>query len=130
MDSITKYKAWLVAQGYLQKYGDDYDEVFAPVMKPITLLALLAIAGQKKMMVKHYDIESAYLMVICHMKFTWNNPKATKLIMNSLCANLWRTCMDSNKELTNGTRNLMTFYREMDTIEAPMILACTVYIHV
>ena len=33
--------------------------------------------------------------------------------------------MDSNKELTNGTINVMTFYREMDTLEAPMILIST-----
>lgn len=58
---ITRYKARLVAQGYSQKYGDDYDEVFAPVAKPATLRILLTIAGKKKMVVKHYDIESAYL---------------------------------------------------------------------
>ena len=33
--------------------------------------------------------------------------------------------MDSNKELTNENRNLMTFYREMDTIQAPIKIVCT-----
>ena len=59
--SITKYEARLVVQGYSQKYGDDYDEVFALVVKPAKLRVLLAISGQKKMMVKRYDSESTYL---------------------------------------------------------------------
>ena len=58
---VTRYKARLVAQGYSQKYGEDYDEVFAPVAKSTTLRALLTIAGRKKMIVNHYDIQSAYL---------------------------------------------------------------------
>ena len=58
---VTRYKARLVAQGYSQKYGEDYDEVFAPVAKSTTLRALLTIAGREKMIVNHYDIQSAYL---------------------------------------------------------------------
>jgi hypothetical protein len=59
--NVTRYKARLVAQGYSQTYGCDYDEVFAPVAKPITLRLLLTIAGHEGMFVKHYDIQSAYL---------------------------------------------------------------------
>jgi hypothetical protein len=59
--TISRYKARLVAQGYSQKYGEDFDEVFAPVARPETFRTLLAIAGHKQMRVKHYDIQSAYL---------------------------------------------------------------------
>ena len=59
--NVTKYKARLVAQGFSQKYGEQYDEVFAPVARPVTFRTLLTIAGHKKMIVKHYDIEAAYL---------------------------------------------------------------------
>ena len=59
--NITRYKARLVAQGYSQKFGEDYDEVFAPVAKPSTLRTILTIAGSKGMIVKHYDVETAYL---------------------------------------------------------------------
>jgi len=49
--NITRFQARLVAQGYSQKYGHDYDEVFAPVMKPVTIRTLLTIAGQSEMKV-------------------------------------------------------------------------------
>ena len=58
---LSKYKARLIAQGYSQKYGQDYDEVFAPVAKPVTLRLLLIITGKMGMTVKHYDIQAAYV---------------------------------------------------------------------
>ena len=59
--NILKYKARLVAQGFSPKYGEDYDEVFAPVTKQTTLRTLLAIASMKKMFLKHFDVKTAYL---------------------------------------------------------------------
>ena len=59
--NVVRYKARLVAQGYSQKYGDDYDEDFAPVARPTTHRTMLTIAGHQKMTVKHYDVQSASL---------------------------------------------------------------------
>lgn len=58
---IIRYKSRLVAQGFSQKYGEDYDEVFAPVVKHTTIRTLLVIAGKEKMKVRHYDIKTAFL---------------------------------------------------------------------
>lgn len=59
--NTVKFKARLVAQGFAQKFGRDYDEIFAPVANPTTLKILLTVAGQRKMKVKHFDIQTAYL---------------------------------------------------------------------
>lgn len=55
------YKARLVAQGFSQKFGSDYDEVFAPVARHATIKLLLSSAASKNMSVTHYDAKSAFL---------------------------------------------------------------------
>jgi hypothetical protein len=60
-NNIVKYKARLVAQGFKQKEGIDYDEVFAPVARTTSLRLLLSIAGIKKYIVTHIDVKSAFL---------------------------------------------------------------------
>ena len=44
--SIARYKTSLVATGFLQQYGLDYDETFNPVVKPATVRIVLALAIQ------------------------------------------------------------------------------------
>lgn len=39
--SVERYKASLVANGYSQKYGRDYDETYAPVVAHTTLKVFL-----------------------------------------------------------------------------------------
>lgn len=58
---VNKFKARLVARGFSQKYGEDYDEVFAPVVRHTTFRVMLTIAGQDKLIVVHYDAKTAFL---------------------------------------------------------------------
>lgn len=57
----ARFKARLVAQGFSQKYGADYNEVFAPVVKHTTFRVLLSIAGQRGYKVRHLDAKTAFL---------------------------------------------------------------------
>lgn len=59
--NLDKYKARLVALGYSEKYGRDFEEVYAPVVKYTTLRTLLTIAGEKCIEVRHIDIKSAVI---------------------------------------------------------------------
>lgn len=44
---VDKYKVWLVVKGYIQKYGIDYDEVFAPVARWDTIRIIPSLDAQK-----------------------------------------------------------------------------------
>lgn len=55
---IDKYKARLVARGFSQTQGFDYNETYAPVAKLTTLLILLSIAARKDLKVHQMDGDS------------------------------------------------------------------------
>ena len=59
--TIDKHKARLVAQGYTQEEGIDYNEVFAPVAKYKSIRTILAIANQLDLEVHQMDVCSAFL---------------------------------------------------------------------
>ena len=54
-------KARLVAQGYSQMEGVDYDETFAPVARMESIRILLALACQLKFKLYQLDVKIAFL---------------------------------------------------------------------
>ncbi|GKC89786.1 retrovirus-related pol polyprotein from transposon TNT 1-94 [Tanacetum coccineum] len=57
----TKNKLRLVAQGYSQKEGIDYDETFAPVARMEAIRIFLAFATYMNFIVFQMDVKSAFL---------------------------------------------------------------------
>ncbi|GKE43009.1 putative ribonuclease H-like domain-containing protein, partial [Tanacetum coccineum] len=58
---VIKTKARLVAQGYTQEEGIDYDEVFATVSRIEAIRLFLAYASFKDFVVYQIDVNSAFL---------------------------------------------------------------------
>jgi len=58
---VKKYKARLVAQGFSQIPGVDFDKTFAPVTRHQTLRTLLTLANQHCWYVHQMDVKSAFL---------------------------------------------------------------------
>ncbi len=59
--TVERFKCRLVAQGFTQRQGIDYDETFAPVAKHASFRSLMAIAAKEDLELKHLDIRTAYL---------------------------------------------------------------------
>ncbi|GJY86719.1 putative ribonuclease H-like domain-containing protein [Tanacetum coccineum] len=58
---VVRNKAILVAQGYKQEEGIDYDEVFAPVARVEAIRLFLAFASFMNFLVYQMDVKSAFL---------------------------------------------------------------------
>ncbi|WVZ82658.1 hypothetical protein U9M48_029900 [Paspalum notatum var. saurae] len=59
--SLERYKAHLVARGFQQEHGRNYDETFAPVAHMITVRALLAVASIREWSISQLDVKNAFL---------------------------------------------------------------------
>ena len=59
--TVDKHKARLVARGYTQKYGVDFNETFAPVARLATIRVLMAVACTDDMELTHLDVNTAFL---------------------------------------------------------------------
>ena len=58
---IDKYKSRLVAKGFNQIAGRDYDEVFAPTAQHATLRILVALAAWQRLDLDQMDVKTAFL---------------------------------------------------------------------
>ena len=60
LGAVIKHKARLVARGFVQQEGIDYDDTFAPVAR-MESVRVLTLAAQEGWQVHHMDVKSAFL---------------------------------------------------------------------
>ncbi|GKA18011.1 retrovirus-related pol polyprotein from transposon TNT 1-94 [Tanacetum coccineum] len=59
--TIQRHKARLVARGYVQEQGIDFEETFSPVARFETVRIILALAAMMRWTVFQFDVKSAFL---------------------------------------------------------------------
>jgi hypothetical protein len=59
--NISRYKARLVARGFVQRKGIDFDETFASVARMTSMRIVMAIAAQEGMELQQIDVDQAFL---------------------------------------------------------------------
>ena len=58
---VERYKARLVAQGYSQLPGIDYEETFSPVVRFESVRTVIALAVQDNLKLHQMDVTTAFL---------------------------------------------------------------------
>ncbi|GKD89141.1 retrovirus-related pol polyprotein from transposon TNT 1-94, partial [Tanacetum coccineum] len=74
LGGILKNKARLVARGYRQEKGIDFEESFAPVAKLEVVQIFLAFAGHMNMIVYQMDVKTPFLNGILHEEVYVSQP--------------------------------------------------------
>lgn len=59
--TISRCKARLVARGFLQQFGLDYNETFSPIVKLATVRLLLALAMKNHWELRQLDVSNVIL---------------------------------------------------------------------
>ncbi|GKV18635.1 hypothetical protein SLEP1_g28985 [Rubroshorea leprosula] len=59
--SVERYKAHLVAKGFTQEHGIDYEETFAPVAHPTSVRSLIVIITAKRWKLFQMDVKNVFL---------------------------------------------------------------------
>ena len=60
-NEVLCYKAHLVARGFTQGQGNDYDDTYSPVTRPETIRTMLAVAAQRGWKLRQFDLKTAFL---------------------------------------------------------------------
>lgn len=76
---LIKYKSRLVARGFQQEEGVDYEETFASVVKPASTRILLALAAILSWRIHQGDVKTAFLNSNLDKPVYMNPPKDIKL---------------------------------------------------
>jgi hypothetical protein len=104
---VTRNKAQLVAKGYAQVVGLDFEETFAPVARLESIRILLAYAAHHSFRLFQMDKRALSSKGQSRRRYTWNNPLASRMTgIPTMYISSLRRSMDLSKPQEHGMKAL------------------------
>lgn len=83
--SIDKFKSRLVARGFTQRFGIDYDEIYSPVTRLGSVRSLISVAACEVLKLIQFDVCSAFLYEKIRECIYMNQPQGYHDGSNRVC---------------------------------------------
>ena len=96
-NEVVRYKARLVAQGFTQRPGVDFNETYSPVMSGITFRYLISLAVQNRLSMQLMDVVTAYLYGSLDSEIYMKVPEGISIPDNKANRNMY--CVKLQKSL-------------------------------
>ncbi len=112
---VSSYKARLVAQGFTQRAGIDYDETYAPVARMASTRIFLAYTTRRRFHLMQADVKTAYLNgdmeqeVYMRIPRGYDNPKGQYFKVKKSLYGLCQSAHQWNKRIDQDLKD-MDFY--------------------
>lgn len=116
--NTTSFKARLVAQGFSQRFGADYDETFSPVVRMESVRTLIAVATQRRMELHQVDVTTAFLNGILQEEVYMRQPEGYQTKQENLVCKLRKSIYGLKQSPRCWNAALDTQLRKMDLIQS------------
>ena len=118
---IKQLKAQLVTKGYLQMYGTDYLEMYAPVAKLASLWLLLSIATKYDLEIHQMDVKSAFLARVLDEVIYMAQPEGF-IVKGGLICKLLKSLYGLKQLPQQWNKKIHHFLESMDLWEQTLII--------
>ena len=77
---VVKYKARLVVKGFLQKKRVEFNEIFSPVVKMVSIRIILGLVASLNLGLEQMDIKTTFLHGDLHEEIYMDQPEGFKVL--------------------------------------------------
>ena len=110
-NEVVRYKARLVAQGFMQRPGIDFNETYSPVMSGVTFRYLISLAVQNHLSMQLMDVVTAYLYGSLDSDIYMKVPDGISVPNASANRNMY--CVKPNKSLYGLKQSGRMWYNQL-----------------
>ena len=110
---LKSYKVRLVACGYAQIFGVDFDETYSPVARLTSLRILFAISAQLRLRIHQMDVDTAFLNAVVTEEIYIKPPEGFPLPSNMNCFRLRKALYGLKQSPREWYNNINSFLQEI-----------------